>query len=138
MSKEIVPQNEQEVKCALDRCREPVYRDGLCWEHSVEKKIAEWDAQDAAALEFDRITLVVQYEGTSRYLRSAGVIVEVRRNGGPGREPKDPDLGAAIRWLAENGYEPVPEEFEWLDGDRPGVTTFRPRRRQVYRREVRR
>ena len=47
MSEEIVSQDEVEVKCELEWCHEPVFREGLCWEHFCEEKIAEWDAQDA-------------------------------------------------------------------------------------------
>jgi len=47
MSEQIVSQDEAEVKCDLDFCEEPVFREGLCWQPFCEEKIAEWDAQDA-------------------------------------------------------------------------------------------
>lgn len=55
MSQRIVPQVAEEVKlCSYDGCDEEIYREGLCWEHFLEEKLQEWDAQDAerrAALE---------------------------------------------------------------------------------------
>lgn len=47
MSEDIVARNETEVKCNLDFCEEPIFREGLCWEYFLEEKLAEWDAQDA-------------------------------------------------------------------------------------------
>ena len=60
MSKEIVPQEEQEVKpsgeyilgdspgeCGYDGCREPAFRHGLCFEHFVAGETAKWDDQRA-------------------------------------------------------------------------------------------
>ena len=74
------------------------------------------------------IVLYVEYEATARYLRSVGCIVQVEVNGQK-RPPKSTKPDNAYRWLAANGYEPVPEEFRFLD--RPGCP--RRRRRQVYR-----
>jgi len=42
-----VPQETTEVKCIIEWCDEPEFREGLCWQHFCEEKIAEWDAQDA-------------------------------------------------------------------------------------------
>jgi hypothetical protein len=47
MSKQIVPQDEAEVKCDYDGCQEEVFREGLCWQHFMEEKLAEWNDQDA-------------------------------------------------------------------------------------------
>jgi len=49
MDKNIVSQKEVEVKLARECCvcHEPIFREGFCWEHFLEDKIAEWDAQDA-------------------------------------------------------------------------------------------
>lgn len=42
-----IPQTGEVVKCIVEGCEEEVYRDGLCWEHFIAEKVAEWDAQDA-------------------------------------------------------------------------------------------
>jgi len=47
MSEQIVPQVEAEVKCDYGGCQEEVFREGFCWFHFIEKKIVDWDAQDA-------------------------------------------------------------------------------------------
>jgi len=47
MNEPIVSQVTVEVKCKLDFCEEPVFREGLCWEHFLKEKLADWDAQDA-------------------------------------------------------------------------------------------
>jgi hypothetical protein len=49
MSEKIVSQDEVEVKCTIEWCEEPVFREGLCWEHFLKEKLDEWDAQDAEA-----------------------------------------------------------------------------------------
>lgn len=79
------------------------------------------------------IILIVEYESAGRILRSRGKIVEVQFDN-VSRPPKDSDLNAAIHWLAKNGYEPVLSEFRYVRGDRPGTTTFKPRKKQVYQR----
>lgn len=43
----ILPQVEQEGKCADEWCSEPVFRDGLCLEHFVEAETQAWDDHDA-------------------------------------------------------------------------------------------
>lgn len=90
--------------------------------------------QGDADVKHDTIVLVVEYEGSKRYLRNSGTIIEVCRNDNPARPPKNSDLDAAIRWLAAKGYQPVPEQTRSLD--RAGVTTFRPRRLQTYQKKV--
>lgn len=75
------------------------------------------------------IVLYVEYDSTPRYLRSAGHIIQVEVNGQK-RPPKSTKPDDAYRWLAEHGYEPVPEEFRSLDH-----SGFRRRRKQVYRRQ---
>lgn len=48
MSDTSLPQEEQEVKkCEIKWCDEDAWRDGLCWEHSCQELIEEWDNQDA-------------------------------------------------------------------------------------------
>lgn len=81
----------------------------------------------------DTIILIIQYESSRRYIHSKGKIIAVQEGDGEPRPPTNPDPDAAYRWLAANGYEPVPAEFEFLAGDWPGMTTFRPRKKQVYR-----
>lgn len=44
---EIVSQEETKVKCEVEWCDEDAWRDGLCWEHSCQELIEEWDNQDA-------------------------------------------------------------------------------------------
>jgi len=47
MSVTSISQEEQEIKCGVEWCAEDAWRDGLCWFHFCEEKVAEWDAQDA-------------------------------------------------------------------------------------------
>ena len=49
MSKQIIPQDDQEVKCSAESCSVIVFRDGLCFEHFVTEEIAEQGAQEVAA-----------------------------------------------------------------------------------------
>lgn len=42
-----ITQEPAEVKCDYDGCDESIFRERLCWEHFLEEKMAEWDAQDA-------------------------------------------------------------------------------------------
>lgn len=44
---QILPQDEQEVKCADEHCGEDVFRDSLCLDHFIEIETAAWDDQDA-------------------------------------------------------------------------------------------
>lgn len=47
MTEQIVAQEGTKVKCSYEGCEEPVFREGICWAHFMEEKLAEWDAQDA-------------------------------------------------------------------------------------------
>lgn len=43
MLDQIVPQAEEEVKCADEHCGEDVFRDGLCLDHFIEVETVGWD-----------------------------------------------------------------------------------------------
>lgn len=47
MSTNIVAQSGDKVKCSLDECHEPAFRQGLCFDHFVEEETVLWDDQDA-------------------------------------------------------------------------------------------
>jgi hypothetical protein len=65
------------------------------------------------------IVLVIKYRCDSARcltrIKDLGTLVEVREDG-VSRKPKSADTSTALRWLADNGYEPV--NHTWLD--RPG------------------
>ena len=79
---------------------------------------------------YQEIVLVIRYrvDGARRMarLKDKGLLVEVREDG-VRREPKSVDVSRALRWLAENGYEPV--NHIWLDraggGTRRRKSTFK-------------
>lgn len=89
------------------------------------------------ATQVKRIVLIVEYEqGGPRIQRSGGELVGVQVDDHPVRPPNAaaPELNSIYRWLSANEFEPVPDEFGPVTaGDIGGITTFRPRRKQVYR-----